>query len=90
MSGAKSAHSWAPRLPLNRAHRLSSEVSLLGIRTRVRVSSPRSGAMPGLMNSILPALRSKAAYRRRPSTPRSRLLSELPAWASRANWERKR
>ncbi|MCY1544807.1 hypothetical protein D9M68_807120 [compost metagenome] len=89
-SGAKSGHSWAPRLPLNSAHWVSLGASGLGHCTRVRVSSAISGAMPGLMNSILPALRSKAAYRRRPSTPRSRLLSELPACSLRANCERKR
>lgn len=48
------------------------------------------GAIPGLMFSTLPALRSKAAYRRRPSRPRSRLSMPLSAPCWRAIWNSRR
>ena len=51
------------------AHCACSRSSSAGSWTRVRTSSPRSGAIPGLMFSTLPALRSKAAYRRRRAGP---------------------
>src|SRR3546814_3569464 len=53
--GAKFSHSRALRLPLYRPHWFCPGSFLFGDCTSVRVSSARSGAMPGLMNSTLSA-----------------------------------